>query len=80
MTTMNRIQNCLQEKFPDSKVQVHGDEAHIEATVISEVFTDKPLLQRHRMIYNALGDKLCAAVHAFTMHAYTPDEAKKRNI
>jgi acid stress-induced BolA-like protein IbaG/YrbA len=70
----------LQEKFPHARVNVGGDEAHIEATVISDVFNDKALLQRHRMIYNALGDKLCAAVHAFTMHAYTPEEAEQRNI
>jgi len=77
MSVPSRVEQCLQEKFPKAEIKVKGDAYHIEATVISPQFKDKSLLHRHRMIYNALGDKLCALVHALTMHTYTPEESER---
>ena len=35
---------------------------------------DKRTLQRHRLIYGALGQRIGGDIHALSIQAYTPDE------
>ncbi len=51
-----------------------GGGGHFFATIVSEAFIDKKPLERHRMVYAALGDLMQAEIHAFSMSAKTPDE------
>jgi len=47
-------------------------------TVISIEFAGKRPLQRHQMIYAALGDKMGSDIHALTIQALTPEESASR--
>lgn len=54
-----------------------GKESHFKLTLVSDVFTDKRLVQRHQMVYALINDLLVQGggqVHAFAIHAYTPTE------
>jgi len=54
---------------------VSPDNTHFEATVISDGFAGKRPLQRHQMVYSALGDKIGGDIHALSIKALTPEEA-----
>jgi len=45
---------------------------HFEVHIVAGVFTDKSLLQRHRMVYDALGDMMKTDIHALSIKASTP--------
>ncbi len=47
--------------------------------IVSEAFQGKNLLQRHRMVYDALGDMLHAEIHALGIQAKTPQELPNSN-
>lgn len=47
---------------------------HFSVLVISQHFAGKTLLERHRLVYQALGDALQGEIHALSIRALTPDE------
>lgn len=47
---------------------------HFNLTIVSNVFNGKGLLQRHRMVYDALGSAMQTDIHALTIKALTPEE------
>jgi BolA family transcriptional regulator, general stress-responsive regulator len=47
---------------------------HFNVMIVAEAFTGQTLIQRHRMIYTALGEELKQAIHALSIKAYTPTE------
>ena len=49
-------------------------ESHLRVIIVSEAFAGKPLVQRHRMINEALADLLRERVHALAITARTPEE------
>ena len=52
----------------------HDGGFHLEAVIVSENFINKSLIERHKLIYAALGDLLKHEIHAFSMKTLTPDE------
>ena len=52
----------------------HNGGFHLEAVIVSENFINKSLIERHKIIYEALGDLLKHEIHAFSMKTLTPDE------
>jgi acid stress-induced BolA-like protein IbaG/YrbA len=53
-------------------VHVSGDGRHFEATVVSDDFSGKPTLPRHRLVYGTLGDRFDTEVlHALSLKTYT---------
>ena len=48
---------------------------HYDVTIVSAQFAGKSLLQRHRLVYDALGETMRKDIHALSIHALTPDEA-----
>lgn len=62
-----------------SHLDVTGDGRHFEAIVVSGAFTDQSRLNRHRIIYAALGDRMKEEVHALSMKLYTPEEWSQIN-
>ena len=48
---------------------------HFDVTIVSSQFAGKSLLQRHRLVYDALGEAMRKDIHALSIHALTPDEA-----
>ena len=45
-----------------------------DVTIVSSQFAGKSLLQRHRLVYDALGEAMRKDIHALSIHALTPDE------
>ena len=48
---------------------------HFDVTIVSSQFAGKSLLQRHRLVYDALGEAMRKDIHALSIHALTPDES-----
>ena len=48
---------------------------HFLVNIVSDAFQDKNLIQRHRLIYEALGDAMQSEIHALSIKANTPAEA-----
>jgi acid stress-induced BolA-like protein IbaG/YrbA len=68
------IKRMIEAGLPDSRAHVAGDGTHFEAIVIAQAFGGKGLLQRHRMVYDTLGDAMQSAIHALSIRTYTLDE------
>jgi len=74
--TPEQIETMLETNLAGCKAQVVSpDNTHFEATVISDAFAGKRPLQRHQMVYAALGDKIGGDIHALSIKALTPGEA-----
>jgi stress-induced morphogen len=67
----------LTEKLSATKVEVKdltGTSDHFEALIVSEAFAGKSPIERHRLVYEALGDRMKADVHALSLRTLTPSE------
>ncbi|XP_037532649.1 bolA-like protein 1 [Nematolebias whitei] len=51
-----------------------GSESHFRVLVVSSQFQGLPLIQRHRMVNEALKEELRSRVHALAIQAKTPDQ------
>lgn len=47
---------------------------HYALTIVAQRFAGHNLVQRHRMVYEALGDAMRKDIHALSIRAYAPDE------
>ncbi len=47
---------------------------HFAVTIVADTFRETPVLERHRMIYRAVGDLMPSTIHALSIHALTPEE------
>ena len=47
---------------------------HYALTIVAQRFAGQNLVQRHRMVYEALGDAMRKDIHALSIRAYAPDE------
>lgn len=47
---------------------------HFNVRVVSQQFEGKNLLERHRMVYAAMGDAMQNEIHALSIVAKTPEE------
>ncbi len=51
---------------------------HFNVLVISQGFSGKTLLERHRLVYDALGDAMQSDIHALSIKALAPDEYRPK--
>ncbi len=51
-----------------------GSESHFKVVLVSENFTGKPLLARHRIVNKILEEELQGKIHALALHIYTEAE------
>ncbi|MGK0373938.1 MAG: acid stress-induced BolA-like protein IbaG/YrbA [Arenicella sp.] len=75
MVTPEQLKNWIESGFDGAQVAVEGDGHHFEATIVAVEFDGKSRIQRHQLVYAALGDKMKAEVHALSMKTLTPSEA-----
>jgi BolA protein len=52
----------------------HEGGGHFTVTVVSPQFSQQSLVQRHRMVFAAVGDLMPNSIHALSIRAYTPEE------
>lgn len=55
-------------------LEVEGDGQHFTAVIVSPAFDGKRLIQRHQIVYAALGDRMREEIHALSMKTLTPQE------
>lgn len=71
-----QIEQLIRTGLPGATVQVRSeDNVHFEATVISADFEGKRPLQRHQMVYRALGERMGGEIHALQLATLTPAES-----
>lgn len=75
MVTTSEIKVWIEAGLAGSKASVSGDGHHFDAVVVCKEFAGKNLLERHRMVYSALGDKMQSTIHALSLKTLTPEEA-----
>ncbi|RTK98526.1 MAG: BolA/IbaG family iron-sulfur metabolism protein [Proteobacteria bacterium] len=73
------IYQAIAANLPCSYLDVTGDGRHFEAVVVSESFNNQSRINRHRLIYAALGDRMKEEVHALSMKLYTNEEWSRLN-
>lgn len=49
---------------------------HFRLTIVSDAFTGKNTVARHRMVYTALGNLMQRDIHALAIRALAPDEGE----
>ena len=47
---------------------------HFNVRIVSKEFSGKSLVQRHRLVYDAVGDAMQQEIHALSIQAKAPDE------
>jgi BolA protein len=47
---------------------------HFVVNIVSAAFQGKNLIQRHRMVYDAVGDMMHTEIHALSIQAKSPHE------
>ncbi len=73
------IAQLIEAHLPECTAEVCSDDlTHYEATVVSPVFESKRALQRHQLIYGALGERMGREIHALSIQAFTPAEWSAR--
>ncbi|NJA07295.1 MULTISPECIES: BolA family protein [unclassified Methylomonas] len=90
MTTDN-IRQKLEAAFQPDLIEIidqsaaHAGHAgnqgggHFYVTLVSTAFDGKSLVQRHQLVYQALGDMMKDEIHALGINALTPTENSKGN-
>jgi acid stress-induced BolA-like protein IbaG/YrbA len=74
MTTPDQLKGYIQDSMPCDHLEVTGDGAHFEAVIVSPLFRDKSRVQRHQIVYKALGDRMREEIHALSMQTLTPED------
>jgi acid stress-induced BolA-like protein IbaG/YrbA len=73
---IEKIKNKISNHLNCTHLSVEGDGRHFEAVVVSENFQGKSRVERHKFIYDALGDSMAQEIHALSMKTYTREEWK----
>lgn len=85
--TSELIKTCLTEALQPEHLAVLDNSAahaghagaqsgggHFHVTIVAEAFTGKSLVQRHQLVYRALGDLMKHQIHALGINALSPSE------
>ena len=54
--------------------KLHEGGFHLETTIVSDNFIDKTLIERHRLVYDAMGELMKHEIHALSMKTLTRSE------
>jgi len=73
-TTPELIHGYIKNGLDCTHLEVEGDGQHFTAVIVSNAFAGKSRIQRHQIVYGALGDRMREEIHALSMKTLTPDE------
>jgi BolA protein len=85
------LRDLLQRSLSPAELSIRDDSAahaghagaregaHFAVTIVSDGFAGRPLLERHRMVYEAASPLLAKGIHALQICALTPAEAAARS-
>lgn len=74
MVTPDKVKEYIAKGLPCDNLDVAGDGQHFEALIVSSAFAGKSRVQRHQLVYAALGDRMREEIHALSMKTLTPEE------
>ncbi|MEQ6292364.1 BolA family protein [Vogesella sp. GCM10023246] len=75
MVSATYIQDVISAGLPCDFIQVNGDDGtHFDAVIVSPEFSGRNRVQRHQLVYKALGDRMRAEIHALSMKTLSPEE------
>jgi len=79
--TDDQVSKILKEKLSTTHLEVidesGGCGAKFSIIVVSSLFSGKPLLDRHRLVNDALKEEL-KEIHALSMQTWTPEQYEKK--
>jgi len=74
-----QIEQLIRSALPDANVTVQSDDnTHFSALIVSDTFLGKRTLQRHQVVYAALGSRMGNEIHALSMQTLTVAEAQSQ--
>ena len=86
MIVQNKIDKLLRDNLNVSKLIIRNDsnkhnvppnsESHFNVQIVSDDFKDLSQIQRHKIVYRALGDLMKHEIHALSMKTLTIKEWK----
>ena len=79
MVTPESVKSGIESGLACEHVEVIGDGQHFQAVVVSPQFAGKSRIQRHQLVYAALGDRMREEIHALSMQTLTPEEWNKKD-
>lgn len=86
-TRVERIRALLHERLHPVKLEIRDDSAahvghvggggmgHFRLLIVSEEFSGKTLVQRHRLVHDALAPLLESDIHALVLSTRSPNES-----
>ncbi|MBS0309491.1 MAG: BolA family transcriptional regulator [Proteobacteria bacterium] len=74
LPTPELVKNYIAAGLDCAHLSVEGDGQHFSAVIVSTAFAGKRLIQRHQLVYAALGERMKAEIHALSMKTLTPEE------
>ena len=69
------VKRYIEQGLACDQVEVDGDGQHFQALIVSAAFAGKSRVQRHQLVYGALGERMREELHALSMKTLTPEEA-----
>lgn len=78
-TTMTaaEVQALIAAALPGAEVRVMSDDdTHFEALIVAPQFAGKRMIQRHQLVYAALGARMGREIHALSIEALAPEESR----
>jgi acid stress-induced BolA-like protein IbaG/YrbA len=74
MVTAESVKAGIAGGLDCEHVEVQGDGQHFQALVVSSEFAGRSRVQRHQLVYAALGERMREEIHALSMRTLTPEE------
>ncbi len=74
MVTAESVRSGILAGLACEHVEVVGDGEHFQALVVSSQFAARSRVQRHQLVYAALGERMREEIHALSMRTLTPEE------
>jgi acid stress-induced BolA-like protein IbaG/YrbA len=71
----DEIKRLIEAGIAGCTADVSGpDGTHFDALIVSDQFSGRSMVQRHQLVYRALGERMGREIHALSMQTLTPDE------
>jgi acid stress-induced BolA-like protein IbaG/YrbA len=77
LPTPEELQRAIAAELDCQWLKVNGDGQHFDALIVSSAFEGRSRIERHRLVYAALGDRMRQRVHALSMKTLTPEEHRR---
>ena len=78
MIPLDEVKSLIERGIEGAVAEVNdmtGTSDHYEAVVVSAAFEGRSLIQRHKMVYDALGEAMSGPIHALKLKTMTPQQA-----